>query len=113
MPIELPLSLTVALSGFGVRAPVGLLIIGVLGAPLLAAVQHHLGIHRVSLNLAPVVIGPAMPLALRLAANALLKSIRGWVKASLAIRTAAEFCQCVSSEIERDSKLLSKADNAV
>jgi hypothetical protein len=69
-----------------------------LGAPLLAAVQYHLGIHRVGLNLAPVVIGPAMPLALWLAANALLESIRGWMKASLAVRTAAGLGQCVSSE---------------
>ena len=76
LPIKLPLSLTVALSGFGMRAPVGLLIIGMLGAPLLAAVQYHLGIDRVGLNLAPVVIGPAMPLALWLAANALLESVR-------------------------------------
>ena len=103
MPIELPLSLTVALGSFGVRSPVGLLIIGMLGAPLLPAVQHHLGIHRVGLNLAPVVIGPAMPLALWLAANALLESVRGWMKASLAVRTAAGLGQCVSSEIERDS----------
>jgi hypothetical protein len=55
------------------------------------------------LNLAPVVIGPAMPLALWLAANALLESIRGWIKTSLAVRTAAGLGQCVSSEIERDS----------
>jgi hypothetical protein len=48
-----------------------------------------------------MVIGPAMPLALRLAANALLESIRGWMKASLAVRTAG-LGQCVSSEIERD-----------
>jgi hypothetical protein len=99
----LPLSLTVALSSFGMGAPVGLLIVGVLGAPLLPAVQYHLGIHRVGLNLAPVVIGPAMPLALWLAANALLESVRGWMKTSLAVRTAAGFGQCVSSEIERDS----------
>ena len=103
MPIELSLSLTVALGSFGVRSPVGLLIIGMLGAPLLAAVQHHLGIDRVRLNLAPVVISPAMTLALWLAANALLEPIRGWVKASLAVRTAAGLGQCVSSEIERDS----------
>ncbi len=103
MPVELPLSLTVALSGFGMRAPVGLLIIGVLDAPLLAAIQYHLGIYRVGLNLAPVVIRPAMPLALWLAANALLESVRGWMKASLAVRTAAGFGQCVSSEIEKDS----------
>jgi hypothetical protein len=63
-------------------------LIGMLGAPLLPAVQYHLGIHRVGLNLAPVVIGPAMPLALWLAANALLESVRGWMKASLAVRTA-------------------------
>jgi hypothetical protein len=99
------LSLSVALSGFGMRAPVGLLIIGVLGAPLLPAVQHHLGVHRVGFNLPPVVIGPAMPLALRLAANALLDSVRGWMKTSLAIRTAAGLGQCVSSEIETDSNL--------
>ena len=101
LPIELPLSLSVALGGLGMRAPVGLLIVGMLGAPLPLAVQHHLGIHRVSLNLAPVVIGPAMPLALRLAANALLESVRGWMKASLAVRTAAGLGQCVCSEIER------------
>jgi hypothetical protein len=103
LPIELPLSLSVALGSFGMRAPVGLLIIGVLGAPLLAAVQHHLGIDRVGLNLAPVVIGPAMPLALWLAANALLEPVRGWMKTSLAVRTAGGLGQCVSSEIERDS----------
>ena len=85
------------------RAPVGFLIIGVLGAPLLTAVQHHLGIDRVGLNFAPVVISPAMPLALWLAANPLLESVRGWMKASLAVRTAAGLGQCVSSEIERDS----------
>ena len=99
----LPLSLTVALGGFGMGAPVGLLIIGMLGAPLLPAVQYHLGIDRVGLNLAPVVISPSMTLALWLAANALLESIRGWMKTSLAVRTAAGFGQCVSSEIERDS----------
>jgi len=103
LPIELPLSLTVVLGGFGMRAPVGFLIIGMLGAPLLLAVQYHLGIHRVGLNLVPVVIDPTMPLALRLAANALLEPIRGWMKTSLAVRTAAGLGQCVSSEIERDS----------
>jgi hypothetical protein len=63
----------------------------------------HLRIHRVGLNLPPVVIGPAMPLAFHLAANALLESIAGWMKTSLAVRTAAGLGQCVSSEIEKDS----------
>jgi hypothetical protein len=103
LPIELPLALPVALGCLGMRAPVGLLIIGVLGTPLLPAVLDYLRIHRVGLNLLPMVIGPAMPLALRLAANALLESIWGWMKASLAVRTAAGLGQCVSSEIERDS----------
>ena len=84
-------------------APIGLLIIGVLIPPLLPAVLDHLRIHRVGLNLQPVVISPAMPLALQLAANALMESIRGWMKAALAVRTAAGLGQCVSSEIERDS----------
>jgi hypothetical protein len=53
------------------------------------------------LNLQPVVIGPSMPLAIRLAANALLQSIRGWMKALPAVRTAG-LGQCVSSEIEKD-----------
>jgi len=46
LPIELPLSLPLALGGLGMRAPVGLLIIGMLGAPLLPAVLDHLRIHR-------------------------------------------------------------------
>ena len=105
MPIKLPLSLSVALGGLRMGAPVGRLIVGMLGAPLLPAVLDHLRIHRVGLNLPLVVVGPAMPLALRFTANALLESIRGWMKASLAVRTAAGFGQCVSSEIEKDSNL--------
>ena len=103
MAIKLALPLTVALGGFRMRAPIGLLIIGVLVPPLRPAVSDHLRIHRIGLNLPPVVVGPTMPLALRLAANALLEPIRGWMKASLAVRTAAGLGQCVFSEIERDS----------
>ena len=99
MPVELQLSLAVARGGFGMGAPICLLIIGVLIPPLLPAVLDHLRIHRVGLNLPPVVIGPAMPLAFRLAANPPLKSIGGWLKTSLTVRTAACLGQCVSSEI--------------
>src|ERR1700688_2123342 len=91
------------------RAPIGLLIISVLVPPLCPAVLDHLRIHRIGLNFPPVVVGPAMPLALGLAANALLKSIRGWMKTSPAVRTAADLSQCVSSEIE-SFQLLSKPD---
>ena len=69
MAIELTLPLAVARGGFGMGAPIGLLIIGVLLSPLLPAILDHLRIDRVGLNLPPVVIGPAMPLALRLAAD--------------------------------------------
>ncbi len=73
-----------------------------LGAPLLLAVQHHLGIHRVGLNLAPVVIGPAMLLALRLAANALLEPVRGWMKTSLAVTdSSGDSVNASPSEIEK------------
>jgi hypothetical protein len=113
LPIKLPLSLSVALGGFGMRAPVGLLIIGMLGAPLLLAVLDYLRIHRVGLNLLPMVIGPAMPLALWLAANALLESIRGWMKASLAVRTAAGLGQLRLLRNRKGFQLLSKADNVV
>src|ERR1035437_3377817 len=105
LPIELALPLTVALGRFGMRAPVALLIIGMLGPPLLPAVDDHLGVHRVGFNLVPVVIGAATTLALRLAANALLESVRGGVKASLAIRTAVGRGQRNSSEIGKSSNL--------
>ena len=101
--IALTLPLAVARRGFGPGAPIGLLIIGMFLPPLLPAVLDHLRIDRVGLNLPPMVIGPAMALALRLAADALLESIRGWMKASLAVGTAAGLGQRVSSEIERDS----------
>ena len=103
MPIDLALPLAVVLGGFRMRAPVGLLIIGMLVPPLLPAVLDNLRIHRVGLNLPAVVIGTAVTLALSLAANTLLASIRRWVKASPAVRTAVGLGQCVSSEIERDS----------
>ena len=105
MPIELALPFTVALGGFRMRAPVGLLIVGMLGPPLLPAVDDNLGVHRVGRDLLPVVIGAATPLALRLAANALLESVRCRVKASLAIWAAMGRRQCVSSEIGKGSNL--------
>jgi hypothetical protein len=79
------------------------LLIGMLGPPLLPAIDDHVGIHRVGFHLLPVVIGAATPLALRLAANALLESVRGRVKASLAIWAAMGRRQCGSSEIGKGS----------
>ena len=105
LPIDLALPLTVTLRDFRMGAPVGPLIIGMLGPPLLPAVDDHLGIHRVGLNLVPVVIGAAASLALRLAAYALLESVRRGVKASLAVWAAMGRRQCGSSEIGKGSNL--------
>lgn len=98
-PIALALLLPVALRCLRMRLPVGLLIVGVLGSPLLAAVPDALCIHRIGLDLPPVVIGTTAPLALRLAANALLESVRRRLKGSLAIGAAAGRNQCGSSEV--------------
>jgi hypothetical protein len=70
------LPLAIALGGLGVRLPIRLLIIGVLGLPLLPAITDHLRVQRISPDLLPVVVGAALPLALRLAASALLESVR-------------------------------------
>jgi hypothetical protein len=76
LPIPLSLPFAVALGGLGVCLPVGLLIIAVLGLPLPPAVTDHLRVQRISPDLLPVVVGAAVPLALRLAASALLESVR-------------------------------------
>jgi hypothetical protein len=69
-------SFAVALGGLGVCLPIGLLIIGVLGLPLPPAVTYHLRIQRISPDLLSVIIGAAPPLAFRLVANPLLRSVR-------------------------------------
>ena len=113
MPIELALPLTVALGGFAMGAPVDLLIVGMLGPPLLPAVNDHLGIHRVAFNLVPVVVGATTTLTLRLAADALLESVGGGVKASLAIRAAMGLGQCGAPQKSKRFQPLSKTDSNV
>lgn len=98
MPIPLSLSLAVALGGRGVCLPVALLIIGVLRSPFFPAVLDHLRVQQVGSDLLPVVVGTTAPLALRLAANALLESIRRWLENELAIGAAAARNQCGSSK---------------
>ena len=102
LPIPLSLSLAVALDGLGVRLPVGLLIIGVLGLPLLPAVLDHLRVQGVGPDLLPMVFGAATPLALRLAADTLLKAVRGRLKSALTIRAAAGLEQSDSSEVKTE-----------
>jgi len=76
LPIPLSLSLAVALGSLRVCLPISPLIVGVLGLPLPPAVTDHLCIQRISPDLLPVVVGAAAPLALGLAASALLESVR-------------------------------------
>jgi hypothetical protein len=102
LPIPLTLPLAIVLGGLGARLPIGLLIIGVLGLPLSSAVANHLRVQRISSDLLPVVIGAAAPLAFRLAANPLLKSVRRRLKSALAIGAAAGRDQGGSSEGRRD-----------
>jgi len=97
LPIPLTLSLAIALGGLGVRLPIRLLIIGVLGLPLFPAVADHLRVQGIGPDLLPMVFGAATTLAFRLAANTLLKSVRGRLKNTLAIGAAAGRDQCVSS----------------
>jgi hypothetical protein len=77
------------------------LFIGMLGPPLLPAIDDHLGIHWAGFHLLPVVIGAATPPALRLAANALLESVRGRIKASLAIWAAMGRRECAPQKSEK------------
>jgi hypothetical protein len=80
--------------------PVGLLIIGVLRSPLFPAVLDHLRVQGISPDLLPVVISAAAAaLALRLAANALLDSVRRGLENGLTIRAAAVRDQGGSSEV--------------
>ena len=109
LPIDLPLSLTVALSGTGMQAPAGVLMVAIIGAQLLATVQNHLRIHPVVLNVVSVAVSPAMQLALRLAAHTPLKSLGDCMKALLAVPTAAGILNA-SPQKRKGFQLLSNPD---
>jgi hypothetical protein len=93
------LSLPVSLGGFGVRLPVGFLIIGVLRSPLFPAVLDYVRVQGISSDLLTVVVGAAAALALRLAANALLDPEWRGSENVLTIRAAAGWDQGGSSEV--------------
>jgi hypothetical protein len=58
-------------------------------APFVRTLPADLPVKWVGSDLVPVTITPALPLALRLAANDLLGMIGGWLKDLLTIKTAA------------------------
>jgi hypothetical protein len=85
MPVAPALLLAVALGGFRVSLPVLLLVAGMLVAPLLPAARNGFGVERIGTNLVAMVFTPAPTLAGNLAANGLLRTIRGNWEDSLTV----------------------------
>jgi hypothetical protein len=83
------LLLAVPLDRFRVPLPILLLVVGMRIAPLFPAFLHHLGVEGIGANLFAVIIPAAMPLALALAANELLRMISGSLKDLLTVRATA------------------------
>ena len=75
LAIALPLQLPVALDRGIMRQPVCFLIIGMGFAPLLPAVVDYTGVDRVDLDLAAMVFGATPALAIRLAAESLVRAV--------------------------------------
>jgi hypothetical protein len=75
----------VPLHRFPVSLPVLLLVVGMRVAPLFPAFLYHLGVEGIGVNLFAVIIPAALPLALRLAANELLRMITGRLKDLLTV----------------------------
>jgi hypothetical protein len=95
----LPLLLPIPLSGVSVGLPVFFLVARMVGSPLLSAVADYLGILRVRGDLVTVIVVPASALAIRLAADALVGTVRRWLKGLLAITAATGRRQAGSSEV--------------
>jgi len=76
--------------------PVGLLITGMLLAPLAPAVANDLGVLGIGGDSTPMVIGAALLLALRLVTDVLLRMEVGGLERLVAIAAAAR--QNISSE---------------
>ena len=83
----------------GVLAPL-FLIVGMFVPPLPLTVAYDLAIERIGLQLLAMIISASPALTGRLAANHLLRPIRGRNKQTLAMRTATGRAQSNSSELE-------------
>jgi hypothetical protein len=71
------------------RLPVRSLVIGMGVTPFLPAVVDHTRVDRVGLDLAAMVFGAAVALAIRLAAETLVGSILRWMERLLATTATA------------------------
>jgi hypothetical protein len=99
--IALPLPLPVVLHQFRVRLATLFLVCGMLLPPLLLAFADDLAIFRVRHQFFAVIIGAALALTLRLAADHLLGTINRRAKGTLAVGTTVRLAQAYSSEIAR------------
>jgi hypothetical protein len=78
--IAVLLLLAIPLDGFRMSLAVLLPVLGVRGAPLLLAGPHVLGVRRIVPDSFPVMVAAPLSLASRRAANALFRSINGWLE---------------------------------
>jgi hypothetical protein len=83
------LLLSIPLNRRRVFLSVAALVVGVSLPPFLLAIANALRILRIVLDLLPVIISAPMALAIWLAADYLLRSVRRWRKELLAVTAAA------------------------
>jgi hypothetical protein len=83
------LTLPITLDGFGMGLPVLAGIIGISPAPFLLAVPADLVVLSIGTELAAVIFLVALPLAIGLAANKLVRMIAGNLKNLLAVEATA------------------------
>ncbi len=93
-PVALALLLSVALRCLQMALPVLLLVAGMRIAPPVPAMRHGIGVEGIGTNLVVMVFTTAATLASHLAANGLLRTIRGKLENLLAV-TAVEITHLV------------------
>jgi len=90
-------ALAILLDGLRMLRKVLPKVVGMSLSPLSLAIARHLAILRIRAQLLPMIIAAALPLALRLAADHLLRTINGRQERTLAVRTTAGLAQADSS----------------
>jgi hypothetical protein len=91
------LLLAITLDGFRMLRKILPKVVGMSLPPLSLAIAGDLAILRIRAQLLPVIIAAALALALRLAADNLLRTINGRQERTLAVRTTAGLARADSS----------------
>jgi hypothetical protein len=94
------LLLTIPCDGFRMLRKILPKVVGMSLPPLSLTIARDLTILRIRAQLLPVIIAAASALALRLAADNLLRTINGRQKRILAVRTTAGLAQADPSDYE-------------